>query len=533
MTVVPFLIVGSAAGALSLLMRWHRAWSTTIALAGLLAMAVAGASIASTSSIEIGGGRLVGSEWLRLYAVLGSVVGLGLVLVDVTALHEPDAPGVIVLGLAAAVLALSAVEPGTAVIAATGGGLVGILVAAPVGAAARAAFVGTRELRALAVAGALAIVATAWMARPLGDVGNTPALFGIAYLAFGVAVAVRFGAIPFHVWAARVADAAPGVALPLLMAWGPAAFAAVALVWVDHSVAPLVVPLSAERTTIAAVGIASVLLGLVAAWVQDDLEHVVGYTIVADAGFVVLGLAVLDPAIWEPTRTWLLLFVVTRSALAAWAVAIHGGFGTRRIPELAGWARRAPLLAVALALIAVAGIGWPGLAVWDARFSIANLALPQPLAALVALAPVAALMIYGRVLIVGVARPGEAVAEGRGERPRWPVERASRELVGQSREERSVERVERLSGATLDVIWTLPTAARANRMPIAAVVVLVLAGLSAALAGGTLGVAAAARAVPATVEPGPSQPAPAPETSPVPSAGQSSGASTQRSTSRV
>jgi formate hydrogenlyase subunit 3/multisubunit Na+/H+ antiporter MnhD subunit len=228
-----------------------------------------------------------------------------------------------------------------------------------------------------------------------------------------------------------------------------------------------------------------------------------------------------------------LLFVVTRSALAAWAVAIHGGFGTRRIPELAGWARRAPLLAVALALIAVAGIGWPGLAVWDARFSIANLALPRPLAALVAVAPVAALVIYGRVLIVGVARPGEAVAEGRGERPRWPVERASRELVGQSRAERSVERVERLSGATLDVIWTLPTAARANRMPIAAVVVLVLAGLSAALAGGTLGVAAAARAVPATVEPGPSQPAPAPETSPVPSAGQSSGASTQRSTSRV
>ena len=75
------------------------------------------------------------------------------------------------------------------------------------------------------------------------------------------------------------------------MAWGPAAFAAVALVWIDQSVAPLVLPFDVERGLIAAVGAVSVVLGLLAAWIQDDLEHVVGYTIVADAGFVVLGLA--------------------------------------------------------------------------------------------------------------------------------------------------------------------------------------------------------------------------------------------------
>ena len=60
----------------------------------------------------------------------------------------------IVLGLGAAVLALALPDPGVAVVAATAGGLAGVLVAAPIGAAARAAFVGIRELRALAVAGA-------------------------------------------------------------------------------------------------------------------------------------------------------------------------------------------------------------------------------------------------------------------------------------------------------------------------------------------------------------------------------------------
>ena len=110
-------------------------------------------------------------------------------------------------------------------------------------AAARSAFVGARELRALAIAGALAIGATAWIARPLGELSAVPEVLGLAYLAFAAAVAIRLGAIPFHLWAARVADAAPGIALPLLTAWGPAAFAAVALVWIDRSVAPLALPI--------------------------------------------------------------------------------------------------------------------------------------------------------------------------------------------------------------------------------------------------------------------------------------------------
>jgi NADH:ubiquinone oxidoreductase subunit 2 (subunit N) len=506
MTVVPFLVIAAASGTVSLLARASRGWSTFIALVGLVAMAAAAAAMGSTAAVEIGGSRLASSDWLRLYAILGSVVGAMLVLVDVSAVHEPDAPGVIVLGMGAAVLALALTDPGVAVVAATAGGLAGILVAAPVGAAARAAFVGTRELRALAVAGALAIVATAWLARPLGDLVAVPAVFGAAYLAFATAVAIRFGAIPFHLWAARVADAAPGVALPLLMAWGPAAFAAVALVWIDQSVAPLILPFGTERALIGAVGVASVVLGLVAAVVQDDLEHLVGYSIVADAGFVVLGLAVLDPAIWEPVRTWILVFVVARSALAAWAVAIHGGFGTRRLPELDGWARRAPVLAAALVATAIATIAWPGVVAWTVRAAIADLALPGPVATVVTVAPLLGLAVYGRILFVGLRPPGSAVRSGRGEWPRWPAPWPSRPMVGLSPTERAFERAGHAGSGVLDVLWTIPAGIRLNRMPLAAVAVLVLAGLALSVAGGGLGVPAAARAVPAINEPGPSEP---------------------------
>jgi hypothetical protein len=323
-----------------------------------------------------------------------------------------------------------------------------------------------------------------------------PAVFGLAYLAFAVAVAIRFGAIPFHLWAARVADAAPGVALPLLMAWGPAAFAAVALVWIDQSVAPLALPLDNERSLIATIGAVGVVLGIVAAWIQDDLEHVVGYTIAADAGFVVLGLAALDPAVWEPSRTWLLVFVVGRSAFAAWVVAIHGGFGTRRLPELAGWARRAPGLALALIVIAIAGVGWPGLIAWQARSDLAHLALPDALAVLVEIAPLALIAIYGRILWIGIRPIDHAVRDGRSERPGWPAQWPRRPMVGVGTVERLFERSSHAFAGLLDVLWAVPAATRLNRMPLASIAVLALAGLAFAVSGGGMGVPQAARAVP-------------------------------------
>lgn len=500
MSVLPFLVVASVAGALSLVLRSVRPLSTGIALLGLLAMVATGSGISAGQPFVLGGMRLLGSDWVRLYALLGSLVGLGLVVVDVTALHEPDAPGVIVLGLGAAVLALSIAEPSVAVAAATAAGLIGILAAAPAGAPARAAAVGGRALRALAVAGALAIGGFAWLGRPLGDI-VPPALLGIVYLAVASAVAIRFGAIPFHVSAARLADSAPGVALPLLLAWLPAAFAAVVVAWIERSLGPLGIPLPTERGLIAAIGAATVVLGLVAAWIQDDLEHVVGYTIVGAAGYVVVALAVLDPAVGEPTRTWLLSFAVASSALAGWVVAVHGGFGTRRLPELGGWIRRAPVLGISLALIGLATIGLPMMTGWSSRAAIAGLALPAPLSGLAIVAPLGALAVFGRILLLGVQPMGPAVRDGRGERPAWP------RVVPAPQDRR--RRRDPLGGAVAAVTRPMAVrqaaeAVRANVTPLASIAVLALAVVAVVVSAGGFGVRTAAGALPAEIGAGPS-----------------------------
>jgi Proton-conducting membrane transporter len=521
---LPFLAIAFGAAAASLLTRRTPALSATIGILGLAAAAVTASTIIPDSTAAVGGGELRATAYIRLFAMLGSVVGLALVVLGLATTSHRHVPGVLLGGIGAAVLALALPDAQTAVIAATAGGLIGILVTLGPPTSARGVLVGIRELRALAVAGSLAILAAAWIGRPLDQLLAEPAVFGLAYLGFAVAVAIRFGAIPFHFWAARLADAAPEISLPMLMAWGPAAFGIVALTWVDQSVAPLALPLTAERALVVAVGGVSVILGSLAAWIQDDLEHIVGYTIIADAGVAILGLAVFDATAWEPARTWILVFVMTRSAFAAWAIAVRGAFGTRRIAELSGWILRAPLLAVALAVIVVASIGWPGFVAWEARATLIDKTVGWPLAILVTAGAFGPLAAYGRLVLAGLRPPSEAVQRGGSERPQWPAPVPSRPMVGLSPTERAFERTGHVLGGLLDILWAVPGALRANRTLIAALLVIALSGLSFTVAAGGLGLPDAARAAPGQQQgptesepPGGESPAPGETQLPVPS----------------
>ena len=156
---------------------------------------------------------------------------------------------------------------------------------------------------------------------------------------------------------------------------------------------------------VVAIAVASIVLAAVAAFVQDDIEHILGYSIIGDAGIVILALAAAGPDAWAPVRTWILAFVVARSAFAAWVAGVRAGFWTGRVADLRGWALRSPLLTVAFGLVVVASVGFPGLASFDARTAIVQDTLSGPLATLVLIATLAPIAYYGRLLMIGFLRP--------------------------------------------------------------------------------------------------------------------------------
>ena len=405
MTITAYLAATLGFAALALVTRRNAALSTALGLTGLVIASVAALALNPDELVAVGRAGLVGSAYARLFLVLGSLVGLGLAVTGLATSTRRDAPMVTLATLGIASLTLTLTDPRTAVVAATTGGLFGVWLTLAPGEDRIGATLGIRELRAVIVAGAMAIAATAWIGRDLTQLAAQPVVFGLAYLAVALAVAVRFGAIPFHLWAARLTDAAPEAALPVITVLAPASLAIVALAWNDAAIAPLFVDLEAERIVVLVVAILSIVFAATAALVHDDLEHVVGYSIIGDAGVVLLALAVLDPAGWAPARIWVLAFIVTRSAFAAWAGAIRAVFQSGRIDDLRGWALRSPILALAFALIVLAAIGLPGLLTFEARASLVSLALDGPAATLVFVATFAPLAYYGRLLAVGLRRP--------------------------------------------------------------------------------------------------------------------------------
>jgi formate hydrogenlyase subunit 3/multisubunit Na+/H+ antiporter MnhD subunit len=405
MSLIVFVVVTFGFACLAIALRARRRWGIWTGLVGLAAAVVAALAIDPAQTLVIAGSGLATSAYLRLFLILASVVGLGLMVAGRAAGTRRDAPAVTLTILGSAALTMALVDPRLAVLAATTGGLFGVLITLIPGDGRAGATVGILETRAVVVAGALAIAATAWLGRDLSQLEAQPVVFGLAYLAFALAVAMRFGAIPFHLWAARLTDVVPETALPVLTAIAPASLAVVALAWIGSSVAPLAVDLTPERYVVLAIAVSTIVLAAVAAFVQDDLEHVLGYSIVGDAGVIVLALAVVGPEALAPGRTWILVFIVARGAFAVWTAGIRTGFFTGRVADLRGWARRSPMLAVALVLVAVASVGFPGLASFDARAALVDMAVVSPISTVLGIVVLVPLIYYGRLLVIGLSTP--------------------------------------------------------------------------------------------------------------------------------
>ncbi len=476
MSLILFVILAFAFAGLAAIRREDPVSRTVIGLLGLIVALIFALAIEPGQVVAIGGGGIATTAYVRLFLVLGSLVGLGLAVSGIAGGSRRDAPAVTLAILASCGLTLALVDPRAAVLVATAGGLFGVLVTLIPGNGRAGATVGIRETRAVIVAGALAIAATAWFGRDLSQLAAQPVVFGLAYLAFAVAVAMRFGAIPFHLWAARLTDVVPETALPILTAMAPASLAIVALAWTDASVAPLLVPLGQARLLVLGIAVASIFLAAIAAFVQDDLEHVLGYSIVGDAGVVMLALATLDPEAWAPARTWILIFVVTRSAFAAWVAGVRAGFFTGRVADLRGWVWRSPLLAVALVLVVIASIGYPGLVSFDARKSIVDLAVDDWAATIVLLGTLAPLAYYGRLLGIGLARPDRTPEPLRLWRPHLPRRAGAGGRAWSSH------------------LWEI------NRSFTSAVLAVLLGSLALATAAGAFGGPEAASGLPPTIE---------------------------------
>jgi NADH-quinone oxidoreductase subunit N len=510
MSLLPFLAVASAGTVIVTLLRDRRWLGTLAGIGTVLAALGAAATVRPDTPLGIGGGALAGSDHLRVLLVLCLGGGLLVLIVARLATWQPSAPGALLGGAAGIGLALGLAGTPPALLAAAAATVAASALALGSPAAPSRIRALARELRGATTSIVVGIVAAGIMPAAASTPGPVPGLAepglaepaaaALVLVGVGLVLAHRFGAIPLHARVSRLADATPSGALPILAAWVPAAWGIVILGWAPIALGPSSGDLGLERALIVALALVTLIFGAVAALIQDEVDHVVAYTIVADAGIALLALASLDPAARDAARAWMLVFATTRTALIGWTIAFRAAFGTGRLRDTAGWMRRAPALGVALAAILVAMVGWPGLLAWEARLAILRSATGGPVLLLAYAGSLGTGVAICRLLIVGLGRPSQIVAGAIGELPRLPAQpagAASGPAVAGSAptaDARAASLPGRVRVLAASVGRDARPALELNRVPLRAFVVILLAGLALLTAVGAFGIDAAARA---------------------------------------
>jgi formate hydrogenlyase subunit 3/multisubunit Na+/H+ antiporter MnhD subunit len=422
MSLLAFLIVCAAGAAIGLVDGDSGPASGRVGrlagLGGLLAAMLAALFIDSTTRLSFADVTLAGSEYSGRFLACAAGSGLVLSLVALASGWSDRLAPAALASFAGLAVAVTAVDPGVALAAAAAATTAGAIVlgreVAGSDSDGRLA-----EMRTIGLVAAVFLGASLALSHPAWNGPSASPAFVLGFCGLGIGLAVRSGAVPFHVPAVRMGLSGGRFSPALLLVWIPAGLGIVTISWSATTFGMRSDWLDAAVAAAQVVAVATIVLGALAALVHDELEEIVTYSIVADAGFVLLALAARNEAAAEPARMWLLAFIAAKTGLVAWAAAVSRAFGTSKLGRLHGWLRRTPLLGLALLAVVIATLGWPGSPVSEARSTLVQLALPGGLQFVLPAAIILSLAYTGRLLIVGLLSPATEVAAARGEMPHW------------------------------------------------------------------------------------------------------------------
>ena len=223
------------------------------------------------------------------------------------------------------------------------------------------------------LAGSLLMLAGAVAIGVLSTPPDAPVSFSLAVLSqrslpaetqywifalFALAFLIKAPAFPLHGWMPDTYRATP---IPVLIG-----LSAVLSKLGAYGFLRIVLPLLPDASVhfqeiMICIAVVSILYGSVLAFSQDEARLVVGYSSIAQLGFIILGIFSLDPkgadgAVFQMVNHGL---VVAPLFLIIAVLAARAG-GSERLSGLGGMATRAPVLAALLLIVTFAPLAMPG-----------------------------------------------------------------------------------------------------------------------------------------------------------------------------
>lgn len=194
--------------------------------------------------------------------------------------------------------------------------------------------------------------------------GSNAMLFGVVLIIAGFGF--KIASVPFQMWAPDVYEGAPTpITAFLSVASKTAGFAVILRVF--YVAFPLDILSLDWGAIFAALSALSMTLGNLVAIKQDNIKRMMGYSTVAHAGYILMGLAAVSArasggeAALGPSGVLFYLggFAATNLAAFSVIIAVSNRINSDKIDDYAGIARRAPWLAAVLTLSMLSLTGIP------------------------------------------------------------------------------------------------------------------------------------------------------------------------------
>ena len=244
---------------------------------------------------------------------------------------------------------------------------------------------GTLELSAVAVTGGNGVVLAGWGLL-------------LAALAFKVSL------VPFHLWTPDVYQGAPTPVVALLATGSKAAGVAALLLLLGKSGTTFL------HTPLWLLALLSMVVGNLAALCQRNVKRMLGYSAIAQMGYVVMALLTGSGDGFAAALFYLVLYCAMNLAAFGGVGSLVGEESTGLIDELSGLGYRAPWRSAVLALGMLALAGIPPTAGFAGKFSLFRAALAGgevTLAVIGMLTAALSLFYYLRVVATLYFRPAQ------------------------------------------------------------------------------------------------------------------------------
>jgi proton-translocating NADH-quinone oxidoreductase chain N len=172
---------------------------------------------------------------------------------------------------------------------------------------------------------------------------------------------------PFHVWAPDVYEGAPAPVTAFLTV-GPKALGFAVLIrilvgtfgWFSFKWAPILIVLSILTMTV----------GNITAITQTNVKRLLAYSSIAQAGYILMGLAAASPAGFRAVLDYLLAYTIANLGVFAVVISVGSTLGSYELESYRGLSNRAPFLSACMVVFLLSLTGIPPLAGFFAKLYV-------------------------------------------------------------------------------------------------------------------------------------------------------------------